>query len=76
MSLKLYRPTPDGGMEPAPVEGRDYRRQLRSRRWKPAALANPDSQRTNPWIAVFGIALIAGGTFAALVVGYWIGFWH
>lgn len=76
MSLKLYRPTPDGGMEPAPVEGRDYRRQLRSRRWKPAALANPDTQVTNPWIAVLAIALIAGGTFSVLVIGYWVNFWH
>ena len=76
MSLKLYRPTPDGDLEAAPVEGLDYRRQLRSRRWNAAKLANPDSQRTNPWIAVFGIALILGGMFTALVVGYWIGFWH
>lgn len=75
MSLKLYRPTPDGGMEPSPVEGGDYRRQLRSRRWKAAALGNPDSQRSNPWIVVLGIALLAGGTFAALVLGYWSGFW-
>lgn len=75
MSLKLYRPTPDGGMEPAPVEGRDYRRGLRSRRWKAAALENSESRGTNPWIAVAGIAFIAAGTFFALVLGYWSGFW-
>jgi LPXTG-motif cell wall-anchored protein len=75
MSLKLYRPTPDGGLEPSPVEGRDYRTLLRSRRWKAAALANPDTQKSNPWIVVLGIALLAGGTFAVLVLGYWTGFW-
>jgi len=76
MSLKLYRPNPNGNLEPSPVEGRDYRRQLRSRRWKPAALANPDTQRTNPWITVLLIALILGGSSTVLVLGYWSGFWH
>jgi hypothetical protein len=75
MSLKLYRPNREGGLEPAPVEGRDYRRGLRSRRWKPAALENTESRGTNPWITVALIAFLAVGTFFALVLGYWTGFW-
>jgi hypothetical protein len=76
MSLKLHRPEPDGSLAPAPVEGRDYRRTLRSRRWDPAPLTNPESNKTNAWIAIAGIALIAAGTFAVLVLGYWVGFWN
>ena len=51
MTMKLYRPTPDGGLEPAPVEAKDHRRKLRSRRWDAAELANPEADVTNPWIA-------------------------
>ena len=76
MSLKLYRPTPDGGLEPAPVEGVDYRRQLRSRRWNPARLANPDTQKSNPWIVVLGIVLLSIATFLLIVAGYATGFWQ
>ena len=43
MTMKLYRPTPDGGLEPAPVEAKDHRRRLRSRRWDAAELANPEA---------------------------------
>ena len=75
MSLKLYRKTPDGGLEPAPEEDVDYRRRLRSRRWAPAELSNPDVQATNPWLAVALIAGIAVITFVVLVLGYWSGFW-
>lgn len=75
MSLKLYRPTPDGGMEPAPVEAKDYRRQLRSRRWKPAALANPDVHKTNPWLGWAVIVGLAAVTFAIVVLGYASRFW-
>ena len=75
MTLKLYRPTPDGGMEPTPVETQDYRTQLRSRRWNAAPLANPDTPRTSPWIAVAAIGAVATLTFVALVVGYLIRLW-
>jgi hypothetical protein len=75
MSLKLYRPTPDGGLEPAQVEGGDYRRQLRSRRWNPARFANPEVQTASKWITVLLVALLAVGTFAVLVAGYFIGIW-
>jgi len=75
MTMKLYRPTTDGGLEPAPVEAKDYRRRLRSRRWKAAELANPEAQTTNPWIAVGFIAGLAALTFAVIVAGYAIGHW-
>ena len=75
MSLKLYRPNPEGGLEPAPVEAKDYRRQLRSRRWNAAALENPEVHTTNPWIGVLLIVLLAAATFGVLVVGYAVGFW-
>jgi hypothetical protein len=75
MSLKLYRPTPEGGMEPAPVEAKDYRTRLRSRRWNAAPLANPDTPKTNPWIAVAAITGVAALTFVVLVVGYLIRLW-
>ena len=74
MSLKLYRPVGDG-LEPSPVEEKDWRRRLRSPRWKPARLANPDAQDPSP----LGAALIFGGlaaaTFVLLVLGYATGFW-
>ena len=75
MTLKLHRPTSDGGMEPAPVSPKDYRTQLRSRRWKPAEFANPESEKTNPWIAVAVILGLAVVTFALLVLGYGSKFW-
>ena len=75
MSLKLYRPTPDGGLEPAPVEGQDYRRQLRSRRWNAAKFANPEVGTASKWITLLLIALLAIGSFLVLVAGYYIGIW-
>jgi hypothetical protein len=75
VTLKLYRPDPDGGLEPAPVKTEDYRRQLRSRRWKAARLSNPEVEQTDPRIAVLFIALLACLSFGVLIVGYGIGFW-
>ncbi len=75
MSLKLYRPTSDGAMEPVPAAPKDYRTQLRSRRWKPAAFSNAESGKTNPWIGLFVILALAALTFAVLVLGYGSHFW-
>lgn len=75
MTLKLYRPTPEGGLEAAPVEAKDHRRKLRSRRWDAAELANPESDVTNPWIAVAAIVVVAALTFVLLVGGTVIGLW-
>ncbi len=75
MTLKLYRPDPDGGLEPAPVKTGDYRRQLRSRRWKAAPLSNPEVEQTDPRIAVLFVALLGVLTLVVMVVGYGSGFW-
>ena len=57
MSLRLYRPGPDG-LEPTPVEVRTWRSRLRSRRWNPAALDNPEFAPTSQRLAViFWLAL-------------------
>jgi hypothetical protein len=74
MSLKLYRPTPQG-LEPNPVEVRTWRSRLGSRRWKPAALDNPDQQATSSRMAVVFWLVLAVATFFLLLVGYGTGFW-
>jgi hypothetical protein len=74
MSLKLYRPTPDG-LEPNPVEVRTWRSRLGSRRWKPAPLANPDLQPTSSRMAVLFWVFLAVLTFVLIFVGYGTGFW-
>ena len=74
MSLKLYRPTPNG-LEPSPVEQRTWRSRLGSRRWSPAALENPEMAPTSTRMAVVFWLLLAVLTFGLLVVGYGTGFW-
>ena len=74
MSLRLYRPSPDG-LEPNPVEVRSWRSRLRSRRWRPAPLENPEIEPTSGRLAVVfwvGLGLL---TFVTLVFGYGLGIW-
>jgi hypothetical protein len=74
VSLKLYRPVP-GGLEPTPVQDRNWRRRLRSRRWRPAELANPEIEapRASGGVVLFGgLALL---TFVVLLLGYGVGLW-
>jgi hypothetical protein len=75
MSLRLYRPGPHG-LEPNPVEVRTWRSRLRSRRWQPAPLDNPEIVPTSRRLAVIfwlGLALL---TFVVVLVGYGVGLWH
>jgi hypothetical protein len=72
--LRMYRPTP-AGLEPNPVELRSWRSGLRSRRWKPAALANPELSETSTGMAIAFWLILAGLTFVILLIGYGIGFW-
>jgi hypothetical protein len=72
--LRMYRPTP-AGLEPNPVELRSWRSGLRSRRWKPAALANPQLSETSTGMAIAFWLVLAGLTFVALLVGYGTGLW-
>jgi hypothetical protein len=74
MSMKLYRPGPNG-LEPNPVEVVTWRRRLRSRRWQPAPLENPEIEPTSSGAAVLFWLALGGLTFVTLVVGYGIGFW-
>ena len=74
--MTLYRPTTDGGLEPVPSDGGDYRDRLRSRRWDAAPLANPEVEQTDPRIAVAFIVGSSALTFVVLVVGLrQSGFW-
>ena len=75
MSLRMYRPGPQG-LEPSPVEQTTWRSRLRSRRWKPAALSNPEMEPTSPRVAVMFWLALAGLTVFTLIVGYGIGFWR
>jgi hypothetical protein len=74
MSMKLYRPGPEG-LEPNPVEVRNWRRRLRSRRWNPAPLTNPELEPTSTRMAVAFWLGLAALTFLLLVVGYGLGIW-
>ena len=74
MTLKGYRPTSEG-LEPSPVETRNWRGRLRSRRWDPAKLSNPDVEHVSPAMGVaffLGLGLV---TFVTLLLGYGTGFW-
>ena len=74
MSMTPYRPGPSG-LEPSPVELRTWRSRLRSRRWRPAPLTNPEMQPTSSRMAVLFWLALGVMTFMVLVVGYGIGFW-
>jgi hypothetical protein len=74
MSMKLYRPGPQG-LEPNPVEVRNWRRRLRSRRWNPAPLENPEIKPTSSRMAVAFWLGLAALTFFLLLVGYGFGIW-
>ena len=75
MSLKLYRPSPDG-LEPNPVEVKTWRSRLRSRRWKPAPLENPELAPTSQRLAVLFWLALALLTFVTVLVGYGVGLWR
>lgn len=74
MSLKLYRPGPEG-LEPTPVELRTWRSRLRSRRWKAAPLSNPEMEPTSARMAVLFWLVLAVLTFVVLLAGYGLGIW-
>jgi hypothetical protein len=74
MSLKLYRPTRTG-LEPSPVAQKNWRRRLRSPRWRPAALENPVGIETSPLLGMLFFAGLAALTFVLLIGGYATGVW-
>jgi hypothetical protein len=83
MSLQLHRPNAQGGLEPHPPEGDDWRRRLREPRWGASLpgrrlppLTNPEVNPTPTWVAVAFWLALAVLTFVLLVAGYGSGFWH
>jgi hypothetical protein len=74
VSLKLYRPGPDG-LEPNPAAQRTWRSRLISRRWHPAALENTERNPTSNRMAVLFWAVLATLTFFLIVIGYGTRFW-
>ncbi len=79
MTLQLHRPDGRGGLVPSPPStGRneDWRKDLRSRRWRVARLANTEMNPTSTLVAVAFWLVLAGLTFGLLVWGYGSHFWH
>jgi len=82
MSLQLHRPDGKGGVEPRPVEDRNWRNQLESPRWGSAlkggrlpALKNPEMNPTSIGRSVLFWLALAAATFGIIVAGYGSGFW-
>jgi len=79
MTLQLHRPDGQGGLVPTrPARGPrdDWRKALRSPRWRPARLANSDVRPTSTPMAVAFWVALAAVTFGLLIVGYGTHFWH
>ena len=80
MTLQLHRPDGRGGLVPTPPPGRgraeDWRKALRSPRWRAAPLRNTEMNPTSNAVAVAFWVVLAGLTFALLVWGYGSHFWH
>ena len=82
MSLQLHRPDAAGRLEPRPPavdrRGRpeDWRKALRSPRWRAAALRNPEMNPTSSVAAAAFWIVLAAVTFGLLLLGYGSHFWH
>lgn len=82
MTLKLYRPDGQGGLEPRTVSDKNWRRQLRSPRWGSGLrdgqlpeLKNPEMNPTSRFRSVLLWGTLGLLTFVLLVAGYGTGFW-
>ena len=82
MSLLLYRPDGEGGLEPRPVTDQDWQNELRSTRWgaglrrrRLPELSNPEMEPTSRFRSVLFWLTLAGATFVLLVLGYGSRFW-
>ena len=76
MTLQLNKPDGQGGLVPREDTPKDWRSQLKTARWNPARLANPEMNPTRPAVAVLfwvGLALL---TFVLLALGLGTHFWH
>jgi hypothetical protein len=79
MTLQLHRPDGRGALAPAsPADSgsSDWRKNLRSPRWRAARLRNKETNPTStPLAIVFWLALSAA-TFGLLLLGYGSHFWR
>jgi hypothetical protein len=76
MTLQLHRPDNQGGLRPAPQSGRDWRTDLRSGRWRAAALRNTEMNPTSTRMAVLFWAALGVLTLVLLLAGYGTHFWR
>ena len=80
MTLQLHRPAGRGGLVPTPPPGRsraeDWRKGLRSYRWRVARLGNSEMNPTSTVASVAFWIVLAGLTFGLLLWGYGSHFWH
>jgi hypothetical protein len=80
MTLQLHRPDGRGGLVPTPPPGHsraeDWRKGLRSYRWRVAPLRNSEMNPTSTFAAVAFWVVLAGLTFGVLLWGYGSHFWH
>ncbi len=82
MTLKLHRPDGEGGLEPRPVSGQNWRHQLKSPRWGSALgggqlpeMKNPEMNPASRFRSVLFWLGLGALTFVLLVAGYGTGFW-
>jgi len=76
MTLRLHRPDSQGGLRPNPQSGRDWREDLKARRWRVAAMRNTEMNPTPTRLAVIFWAALAALTFVLLLLGYGSHFWR
>jgi hypothetical protein len=80
MTLQLHRPDGRGGLVPTPPPGRsraeDWRKGLRSYRWRVAPLGNSEMNPTSTVASVAFWVVLAALTFGLLLWGYGSHFWH
>jgi hypothetical protein len=82
MTLQLHRPDGKGGLVPTPPPtgrgGRpeDWRKGLRSPRWRVAALRNTEMNPTSTFAAAAFWVVLAAITLGLLLLGYGTHFWH
>jgi hypothetical protein len=77
MTLQLHKPDGRGGLVPTNPrdDPRDWRRDLVSRRWRPARLGNSEMNPTSTRMAVLFWVGLAALTFVLLMAGYGSNFW-
>ena len=80
MTLQFHRPDGTGALIPSPPPGRgranDWRKGLRSYRWRVAPLRNSEMNPTSTMAAVAFWVVLASLTMVLLLLGYGSHFWH